>query len=540
MLSDANMLSPCPFSKGYKIPVRQAWFLLKSFYVYRLILSGLFLSLYYSRIGQLIILPEYTRLYLLTSFSYLGMTLIGWVFIFKRVASYAAQAQLLVFTDIFLITLIMHACGGIASGVGALMLVSTAAGGLLIGGRCAMLFAAIASLFIFAEQAYVFRMGDFKSAYYSYAGMLGAAFFTIAMLSYFLAKRTEQTALITSQQQETIISLEELNQYIIQNMQSGIIITDQQQRITRYNHACQRLLGRNSLPETLADISLSFAHAFEQWAANPSKDFLRISVPGQADLHVHFTSLPTRHALFFMITLDDVALYNQRVQQGKLASLGMLTANIAHEIRNPLGAISHAGQLLAECPELSGADLRLTEIIQAHALRVNSIIEDILQLSRRTDSKQERIHLATWLPEYLAIFEVENRGQTNQFNISVAEEVQDILFDPGHLTQILNNLCENALKYGYIPDQDIELKVTTFFNQACLQVIDHGQNMSKATIEHLFEPFFTTSNSGTGLGLYISRELAELNQASLSYQALASGSCFRLYLASAEQNEIKL
>jgi two-component system sensor histidine kinase PilS (NtrC family) len=207
MQTDADMLSPCPFSKGYKIPVRQAWFLLKGFYVYRLVLSGLFLSLYYSRIGQLIILPEYTQLYLLTSFSYLSVTLIGWVIIFKRVASYATQAQLLIFSDIFLITLIMHACGGIASGIGALMLVSTAAGGLLIGGRCAMLFAAIASLFIFAEQAYVFRMGEFKSAYYPYAGMLGAAFFTIAMLSYFLAKRTEQTALITSQQQETIISL---------------------------------------------------------------------------------------------------------------------------------------------------------------------------------------------------------------------------------------------------------------------------------------------------------------------------------------------
>jgi two-component system sensor histidine kinase PilS (NtrC family) len=181
-----------------------------------------------------------------------------------------------------------------------------------------------------------------------------------------------------------------------------------------------------------------------------------------------------------------------------------------------LGAISHAGQLLAECPDLSKADLRLAEIIQAHALRVNSIIEDILQLSRRTDSKQERIHLATWLPEYLALFEIENRGHIKQFTLSVAEEVQDILFDPGHLTQILNNLCENALKYGYAPDQDIELKVTTFFNQPCLQVIDHGKNISKATKEHLFEPFFTTSNSGTGLGLYISRELAELNQASLT------------------------
>jgi len=535
MLTEAQMLSPCPFSKGYKIPVQQAWFLLKAFYVYRLVLTCLFLGLYYSRTGSFIILPEYSMLYLLASYTYLMVALVGWGLMIKRVASYATQAQLFVFTDIFLITLIMHACGGIVSGVGALMLVSTAAGGLLIGGRCAMLFAAIASLFIFAEQAYVFRSGGFKSVYYPYAGLLGAAFFIITMLSYFLAKRTEQTALITSQQLETIVSLEELNQYIIQNMKSGIMITDQYKRITQHNNACSQLLAKESLADSLAGVSLTMDQAFDAWLHNSSESFLRMEVPGQADVLVSFMSLPTKHALFYMITLDDVALYSQRVQKSKLASLGMLSANIAHEIRNPLGAISHAGQLLAEGPDLSSSDIRLTEIICTQALRVSSIIEDVLQLSRRSDSEQERINLATWLPKYLINFEVENRGHQSQFNISVEDGVQDIEFDSGHLTQILNNLCENALKYGYDSGKKIELKVTSIFNQTSLQVVDHGLKLSKETTEHLFEPFFTTSSSGTGLGLYISRELAELNQASLSYQALDEGSCFCLYLTSSIQ-----
>lgn len=536
MLETYKMLSPCPFSKDYKIPEQQAWYLLKGFYFYRLILACLFLALYYSQLGKLIITPALMQLYLYSSFSYFAIVLIGWFLILHQTLPYATQAQVAIFTDIFLITIIMHASGGISSGVGALMLVSTAAGGLLIGGRCAMLFAAIASLFVFAEQAYIYRIGDFKSAYYPYAGMLGAGFFTIALLSYMLAKRTEQTERISSQQQETIISLEELNQYIIQNMQSGIIITDQQQKITSYNEASPRLLGISNLPDTLSDISAILSQAFNEWLENRGKSLVHISVLDQIDLQVHFTSLPTQHSLFFMITLEDIVLYNQRVQQSKLASLGQLVANIAHEIRNPLGAISHAGQLLAECPALSPQDLRLTQIIQTHAVRINLIIEDILQLSRRKDSKRERIHLKSWLESYLRIFESENINHQNQFQLSFEAELQAALFDSGHLTQILNNLCENALKYGYVEDKKIHIKARTLANQPCIDIIDFGKGVEKSSIKHLFEPFFTTSNSGTGLGLYISRELAELNQAKLSYHALADGQgCyFRLCIAVAE------
>ena len=536
MLANSKMLSPCPFSKGYKIPVQQAWLLLKGFYFYRLILACLFLTLYYSRLGKLIIDPAQSQLYLYTSTTYFIMVLVGWLFILRRTMGYVVQAQVAIFSDIILITIIMHASGGISSGIGALMLVSTAAGGLLIGGRCAMLFAAIASLFIFAEQTYLYHNGDFKNTYYPYAGMLGAGFFTIALLSYMLAKRTEQTELISSQQKETIISLEELNQYIIQNMQSGIIIIDQRQKISSYNEASPRLLGISSLPDTLSDISLALASTFTEWLENPDKNFVRIPTLDQMYLQVHFTPLPTQHSLFFMITLEDVALYNQRVQQSKLASLGQLTANMAHEIRNPLGAISHAGQLLAECPGLSPQDLRLTKIIQSHTERMNLIIEDILQLSRRKDSKRERINLKNWLTQYLLIFESEKKSHKNQFHLSFEPGLQDALFDSGHLTQILNNLCENALKYGHVNDKKIQIKARSLFYHPCIDVIDYGKGVPEPSIKHLFEPFFTTSNSGTGLGLYISRELAELNQAMLSYHALVDqqGFYFRLSLATVE------
>ncbi len=532
----SQMLSPCPFSKGYKIPITQAWVLLKGFYFYRLVLASIFLAIYFSQLGKLLISPVQMQLYFYTSTIYFLISLVGWFFILYRIVGYSSQAQVAIFTDILLLTIIMHASGGISSGMGALMLVSAAMGGLLIGGRCAMLFAAIASLFIFAEQAYIYRIGDFKSAYYPYAGILGAGFFTIALLSYFLAKRTEQTELISSQQQETIISLEELNQYIIQNMQSGIIIIDQQQMITSHNEASPRLLGISSLPKTLPDISINLRDAFTDWLENTDQNFARIRTLEQIELQVHFTSLPTQHTLFYMITLEDVALYNQRVQESKLASLGQLAANMAHEIRNPLGAISHAGQLLAENPDLSSEDERLTNIIQTNTVRMNSIIEDILQLSGKKDSQAERINLKDWFETFLPMFESENINRRHQFNLSFDSDLKDAFFDSGHLTQILNNLCVNALKYGAVEEKKIQIKVRNLVYQPCIDVIDYGKGVSESSVKRLFEPFFTTSSSGTGLGLYISRELAELNQAVLSYHVLVEeqGCYFRLCLASAD------
>ncbi len=540
MLENHDMLSPCPFSKGYRIPAQQAWYLLKGFYAYRLFLSCTLWVVYFSPLAASIIDPALQSLFIYTSAAYSLVALLGWLCIIWRKLSYAVQAQLSIFTDIALVTLLMHASGGVSSGVGALMLVSTAAGGLLVGGRCAVLFAAIASLFVFAEHASLYPADEFKSSDYPHAGMLGIGFFMLAILSYLLAKRTEQTELIASQQQKTIISLEELNQYIIQNMQAGIIIIDQYQAITSHNEASPRLLGISHLPDSLPDLSIALTDAFNAWLKNPNENYVMISTLDQEDLQVHFTSLPTQLALFFMITLEDVALYNQRVQQSKLMSLGQLTANIAHEIRNPLGAISHAGQLLAESPALTAEDTRLTDIIQTHTTRMNLIVEEILQLSRRTDSKRECINLEEWLFVYLRTFESESISYQGKIHLSIELGLRTALFDTGHLTQILNNLCENAIKYGSVKDKKILIQVRNCFDHPCIDVVDYGNGVSEASINHLFEPFFTTSNSGTGLGLYISRELAELNQAKLSYHTLEDeqGCYFRLCLASSELRQV--
>ena len=242
-----------------------------------------------------------------------------------------------------------------------------------------------------------------------------------------------------------------------------------------------------------------------------------------------------------MIILEDGTVYNQRLQQSKLASLGRLSASIAHEIRNPLSAINHAGQLLSENPDLPAEDRRLTHIIQANTARVNHIIEDILQLSRRKDSRREKLELNSWLDGYLKIFILEQSITQNTITLLPLKEPLFVFIDPSHLKQIMDNLCQNALKYGE-PEAGAIIVQTVMLKQIpCIDVIDNGSGVSRENLSHLFEPFFTTSASGTGLGLYISKELAELNQAKLIYYVTADNkTCFRLCLFNADHTLIEI
>ncbi|CAA9889393.1 Signal transduction histidine kinase [Candidatus Methylobacter favarea] len=536
-----DTIFPCPFSKGYGIPASQAWLLLKAFLIYRFMLACLFIILFYSSFGPSLLGANNHQLYLYSSAGYLILSILSGICIFRRLTGYILQAQLLIFTDILILTLLMHACGGIKSGMGILLAVSIASGGLLIGGRCAMFFAALASLAVLTEQIFADYAQGLQTASYTYAGMLGASYFTIALLSYILAQRSEQILQLANQQKQTISKLEELNQYIIQHMQSGIIIAGKDETIQMANEASLRLAHLRVQPGNLASISKELSLAFQGWLADSEQNLVLLQLPDQSEIPVRFMLLPTRHEILYMIILENITLYNQRLQQSKLASLGQLTASIAHEIRNPLGAISHAGQLLSENPRLSSQDRRLTEIIQTHSTRVNHIIEDILQLSRRTASNREKLQLKPWLNNYMKNFILEHAVNADTFKASHTDESLCALMDPNHLKQILDNLCQNALKYGKPEVGQILLSARRFQQMPCIEVIDNGGGISHEHISHLFEPFFTTSPSGTGLGLYISKGLAELNQAKLSYHLTDDKqSCFRLCLLDAEHKIIEI
>jgi two-component system sensor histidine kinase PilS (NtrC family) len=234
------------------------------------------------------------------------------------------------------------------------------------------------------------------------------------------------------------------------------------------------------------------------------------------------------------IFLEDTGEIQQQAQQLKLAALGRLSASIAHEIRNPLGAISHAAQLLNESQNLDQADGRLTDIIHNHCQRMNSVIENVLELSRRKPPIPVRLNLSNFLDEFRTGF-IESVDEA-VIEIDVKPRDTEVRVDKSQLGQALTNLVENGVRYsresGREPYVRLEGGVDPRTERPFLNVIDRGPGVPEDKLARLFEPFFTTEASGTGLGLYISRELCEANQARLNYQPQPEGgSCFRISFA---------
>jgi two-component system sensor histidine kinase PilS (NtrC family) len=258
---------------------------------------------------------------------------------------------------------------------------------------------------------------------------------------------------------------------------------------------------------------------------------------GGPEIRINFARLQAQENSDTLIFVEDNRIMSQEAQQLKLASLGRLTASIAHEVRNPLGAISHAAQLLSESPDINEADSRLSEIIQSHSRRVNTIIENVLQLSRRKASLPELIDLAEWIPEF-----VEEYKHTKKAQIAVVLKQTGVKtrVDTSQLQQVLTNLMDNGLRYSEeltgSSTLTLEVGVDSENELPYLHVIDDGPGIPESEVEQVFEPFFTTASTGSGLGLYISRELCEANQASLIYKrTLAGKSCFRLNFAHPER-----
>lgn len=524
-----NFVKTCPFGSGFYLPAEQAWRTLKVFHAYQIVLASAFFGLFVSQTGPSIFGQSSESLFQSVSLSYLALILFSTVFIRKPYIAYTKQVQFKILLDIVVLSLLMHASGGITSGLGVLLAVSVAAGGLLAGGQCTLVFAAVATFAVLGEQTYADFSNAFAKTAYTYAGVLSASFFTIALLALVLAKRVETSEKIALQQSRDIDDLVQLNDYIIKHLQSGIIVVDQQNCVRLANGAASALLGHAiTIGDSLSDASLECWQLFKRWLRVPSEDSgICATNSNSPRIKLRFSQLDSLADNAYIIFLDDMSSIDQQIQQGKLASLGRLTASIAHEIRNPLGAISHAGELLSESNAIEKEDRRLLDIIHNHSGRVNSIVKSILQLSRQEQNNIELIPLKDWLSEFDKDFKEQFGLQHSPLKITSNKEVQNVNFDKNHLKQIIDNLCSNALKYGQASSAASVIEITTGLHpvtqQVYISVIDNGKGMDEKVAQQIFEPFYTTSPSGTGLGLYISSQLAELNHAKLSYTANPNG-----------------
>jgi len=239
-----------------------------------------------------------------------------------------------------------------------------------------------------------------------------------------------------------------------------------------------------------------------------------------------------------------LARSQQRLQnrQFRLASLGRLTASIAHEVRNPIAAISHAAQLLQESASLSTGDRRLTDIVVKQSQRVSDIIQDILDLSRAEARAQETFVLQDWLQNFSSKYTA-SQAPAATISIDVLPADLRVRFVPGHLDQVLGNLLDNALRHserhsGLATAQLVARPLRgQHDSSASLRIMDQGAGVPASELDALFEPFHTTEENGVGLGLYLSRQLCEANDARLTYDSIpGTDGCFVLYFGQLEQD----
>ncbi|MDT8427365.1 MAG: ATP-binding protein [Pseudomonadales bacterium] len=450
--------------------------------------------------------------------------------------------------DILVLTLLTYSGGGMVSGLGLLLLVPIATGGILITGKASTLLAAIASISLIFSEAYIGISSPSPDKQYVQSGLLGALLFATSLYIQWLSERIRKSATLAEQQATSIIDLEQLNHLVIQRLKTGIIVVDTNNRILTQNAAAIALLelgyqGRTI--DTMAQSSGSstdsrlpepLENQLKAWRDNPdtlSPPF-RISHSGP-QLQASFAYLNPIAVSNILVFIEDNSQLLQRAKQFKLASLGRLTANIAHEVRNPLGAISHAAQLLKESTAIADQDQRILEIILKHSNRVNLIIENVLKMSRQKEYEAETIPLQHWLENFIKTYE-SGHGLDGNITLEKTTDKLSIRVITSQLEQILTNLFENGLRYSKRKTGEARLEVKTGAllleqnQRPFIHIIDEGPGISPEQQEHLFEPFNTTEAEGTGLGLYISKELCEANQAQLAYRKTGNGkSCFSIY-----------
>lgn len=494
------------------------WYPLRLLSLYRLLVAIALLASAPTAITLDVLGKQNPNLYISAAISYVVIALFWVITCRKFQQAFFIQLYFQFVTDLTLVTLTMHASGGVQSGLGILLVVSIAGSCMLVRGITPYFLASLATFTVLGDALYMDLFA--KQNAYSLAATMGAAFFGVAFLTGLLSKRLEESEAIASQRTIALANLEHLNEKIIEQFQNGIVVIDKHHRILLINQKASDLINNDSNNTLLHHLSEELNNHYEQWRTSPDLHSPSISQPGSAyDLQAHFMELDTGNGET-LITLTDISDLSKKLQDQKLASLGRLTASIAHEIRNPLSAINHAAQLLNESDNISDADQRLTDIIGQQSKRLNGMVENIMQLSRKHKATPETIPLDSWLGSFRIEFCSETGLAGKHFFLNIQTSALTTQFDASQLHQILWNLCSNSMKYGRNEQGECRIHIDCQQDSqgfCYLDIYDEGSGIPPEIADHIFEPFYTTHSASSGLGLYISHELCSFNHARLNY-----------------------
>jgi two-component system sensor histidine kinase PilS (NtrC family) len=420
--------------------------------------------------------------------------------------------------DITALVLIIYASGNLTGGLGYLLLIPMAMGATFVKNKAYAL-AAFGSLLVLLMTFISIEQGSASHQSLFSAGLTGASIFVITATVRIFSERIKISRETVKKQEEEAQYSQLVSQHIIETMRTGILVVDTSLVIQLINRAATVLLTKDSTFDDLSDVAVLYEGLLHWKAYSIMPAAMTFESVNNNTVRASFAALEDERVSSVIIFIEDMKQLTQEAQQLKLASLGRLTASIAHEIRNPLGAISHASQLLNESVAIEKSDHQLLAIIHNHSQRINFIINSILNFSRRNNAAPEVININDWLQK----FKCEYLEQHNDAIIDIAVRDKKIraTVDPNHLYQIITNLVDNGLRYNQkktgVKKVALNLRLQEKNQCPVIDVVDDGSGISAADLHKIFEPFYTTSATGSGLGLYLCRELSEANQAILRY-----------------------
>jgi len=517
------------------IPRRELYF----FALYRLLIASVIAGLMFSPLATLVGEPHHPTLAIYVSAAYLLLSLL--LLLLGRSERWLRPIVLAgVGLDIIAATLLSHALPGASAGISMSLLFNIAAAATLLPLPLGLSLALVASVATVAEYLWKLLEGGAPTRTLAELAMFTTSYLALAFISSEVANRARRNQQLANQRGDEVANLFQVNELIIRRMRTGVLVVDGGNRITLANEAAARLLGDTEGEGgagrlDLARAAPALARRLQRWRSgwNQEETPLQLS-PEQPEVQPRFARLLAGSDLT-LVFLDDSSVVSRRAESLTLSTMGRFSASLAHEIRNPLAAINYAVQLLEEeAGNFSESDRRLLQIIHQQCQRTNGIVESVLGLARRERANPENVDLAAFVRRFVLEYKQGLSLETDSVEAIISETSLHAQVDPRHLHQMLTALVHNALKYGRISGEPacIRLRVGRVEGGPAIDVMDRGPGIPEAVAAQLFRPFFTTSEHGTGLGLYIARELCRANQARLEYVPVpAGGACFRVMLA---------
>lgn len=512
------------------------------FTLYRLLEAALLVFFLFGPVENLIGSSRHDLFARSLSLSYLFIASL--LFVFGRRGDLRAHVFAGIACDLFFGLLSIHGLPGAGTGIALMLMFNVGAAALLLPTRYGIGAAIVACLGLVGEWLWTELGSEAVGRTVAEPVMFSLGYLSIALLTNMLGRQMRESQELAERRGAEAANYAEINELIIRRMRTGVLLVDGEGRLRLANEAAMLLLGDNGEHSVghhghrvLAIASPELARRLGRWRVEgrPDESPLRLA-PDLPEVVPRFTRLlaGSDQTLIF---LDDTSLVSRRAESITLAALGRFSASLAHEIRNPLAAINYAVQLLEESRDIAVSDRRLLEIIRQQGTRMNGIVENVLGMARREPAKPEHVELMGFVRQFVDEYRASHPIELDTLRATGVHAQAPALVDPRQLHQALTVLVHNALTYGRLPGEPARVTVHVYFDEVglpAIDVLDRGPGIPDSVAERLFRPFFTTSAHGTGLGLYIARELCRANQASLDYVPVpGGGGCFRIRLAGA-------